>query len=142
MAKKETLVNAQTDNSVVDFIENVDNEQRKADSKEILEIMKDVTGEEPKMWGKSMVGFGKFSYKRKDGKEFEWFNVGFLPAKAHLSVYFMLNLKEEPLLDELGPHKKGSGCLYIKKLEDVNLDVLRKMIKKSDGAKMYSQANR
>ena len=142
MAKKETLVNAQTNASVKDFIENIENEQRQADAAEVLKMMQEITGEEPKMWGKNMVGFGKFSYKRKNGDEFEWFNVGLSPAKAHLSVYFMLNLKSEPLLDELGPHKKGSGCLYIKKLEDVNPEVLKKMIKKSDGAKMYTQANR
>lgn len=141
MVKKKTLVNAQTDNSVTDFINNIEDKKRQTDAAEVLKMMQEITGEEPKMWGKNIVGFGTFSYKRKNGDEFEWFNVGLSPAKAHLSVYFMLNLKNEPLLDELGPHKKGSGCLYIKKLEDVNPEVLKKMIKKSDGAKMYAQAN-
>ena len=131
MAKK-TLVNAETSSSVTDFIDAVDNEQRRADSKQLLDIMKKITKQEPKIWGRNIVGFGKYSYQRKNGDEFEWFNVGFSPAKAHMSVYFMFDLTQEELLEELGPHKKGKGCLYIKKLEDIDLNVLKKMIKKSD----------
>lgn len=131
MAKK-SLVNAETGKSVSDFIESVENDTRKADAKKLLEIMKQLTGNEPKIWGKSIIGFGKYSYQRKNGDEFEWFNVGFSPAKAHMSVYFMFDLTKEELLEKLGPHKKGKGCLYIKKLEDIDLKVLEKMIKKSD----------
>ena len=131
MAKK-TLVNAETDISVTNFINAVEHEQRRADSKELLEIMKTLTKQEPKMWGRSIIGFGKYKYQRKNGDEFEWFNVGFSPAKAHMSIYFMFDLTKEELLEELGPHKKGKGCLYVKKLEDINLSVLKKMIKKSD----------
>ncbi len=131
MAKK-SLVNTETGKSVSEFIESVENDTRKADAKKLLEIMKQLTGHEPKIWGKSIIGFGKYSYQRKNGDEFEWFNVGFSPAKAHMSVYFMFDLTKEELLEKLGPHKKGKGCLYIKKLEDVDLKVLEKMIKKSD----------
>lgn len=131
MAKK-SLVNTETGKSVSEFIESVENDIRKADAKKLLEIMKQLTGHEPKIWGKSIIGFGKYSYQRKNGDEFEWFNVGFSPAKAHMSVYFMFDLTKEELLEKLGPHKKGKGCLYIKKLEDVDLKVLEKMIKKSD----------
>ena len=132
MAKK-TLVNAQTEKSVPDFIEAIPDNQRKEDSKELLQIIKDVTGLEPKIWGKSIVGFGKYSYKRRNGDEFEWFNVGFSPGKAHLSLYVMFDLtQEQELLQQLGPYKNGKGCLYIKKLEEVDHDVLRKIIAKSN----------
>lgn len=132
MAKK-TLVNAETDRSVSEFIEAVPNSVRREDGKKLLQLLKDVTGKEPKIWGKSIVGYGKYSYQRKNGDEFEWFDVGFSPGKAHMTVYFMFDLEKEKLLEQLGPHKKGRGCLYIKKLEDVDISVLKKMIKKSKG---------
>lgn len=131
--KAKTLVNAQTENSVEEFIENVDNQVRKADSRTILQVISEITGDEPRMWGKSIVGFGKYTYQRKNGDEFEWFNVGFSPGKAHLTVYVMFDLTQSgKLLKDLGPHKTGKGCLYIKKLEDTNMDVLKKVIAKSD----------
>ena len=132
MAKK-TLVNAETDKDVNAFIEAIPNQRRKADSKVVLELMKQITGKEPKIWGVSIVGFGKYSYQRKNGEEYEWFNVGFSPAKNHLSLYLMYDLQEEEeMLNRLGPHSKGRGCLYIKKLEDVDMDVLKEVIEKSN----------
>ncbi len=131
MAKK-TLVNSETNKSVAEFIEAIPNPVRKEDSKLLLQLMQELTGKEPKIWGKSIVGFGKYSYQRKNGDEFEWFTVGFSPTKAHTSVYVMYDLeKEQELLDQLGPHKHGRGCLYIKKLEQVDLEVLKKLILKS-----------
>ncbi|MEM9024438.1 MAG: DUF1801 domain-containing protein [Bacteroidota bacterium] len=127
-----TLANSETNKSVTEFLEAVPNQQRKADSLAILEVMKAITGEAPKIWGKSIVGFGKYSYQRKNGDEFEWFNVGFSPAKAHLSVYLMFDIAEEPLMAQLGKHTHGRGCLYIKRLEDVDMDVLKQLIAKSD----------
>ena len=128
-----TLVNAQTEKSVTGFIESVSNETRKADSKELLSIISKITKKEPKIWGKSIIGYGKYSYKRKNGDEFEWFNVGFSPGKSHLTVYVMYDINEEQeLLKKLGKHKTGKGCLYINKLADINLDALKKIIKKSD----------
>lgn len=132
MAKKK-LVNAETDKSVPDFIEAIANKRRKADSEVLLKIIQSITGHEPKIWGVSIVGFGKYKYQRKNGDEFEWFNVGFSPGKAHLTVYVMYDINSEPeLLTQLGPHKTGKGCLYIKKLEDVNMNALKKIIEKSD----------
>ena len=132
MAKKKTLVNSETDRDVGQFIEAVSNQKRKADSKEILKMIQEVTGLEPKIWGVSIVGFGKYKYQRKNGEEYEWFNVGFSPAKAHLSVYVMFDLeKEKELLSRLGPHKHGRGCLYIKRLEQVDHAVLKEIIEKS-----------
>lgn len=131
MAKK-TLVNKESDDSVLDYIELVENPVRKADSKTLLEVFKKVTKQEPKLWGGRMIGFGKFSYKRKNGDEFEWFSTGFAPNKANMTVYVIYDINaEKELLEQLGPHKTGKGCLYIKKLDDVNLDALEKLIAKT-----------
>ena len=131
MAKK-TLVNTETNKSVPDFIDAIANKRRQADSRALLEIIQKVTRLEPKIWGVSIVGFGKYKYQRKNGDEFEWFNVGFSPGKAHLTLYVMYDLNDElPLLEQLGPYKKGKGCLYIKKLEDVDISVLEQLIAKS-----------
>lgn len=127
------LVNSETDKNVDEFIEAISNKKRKADSKVLLDIIKNITGKEPKIWGVSIIGFGKYSYQRKNGDEFEWFNVGFSPGKAHLSVYVMYDINEEQeLLDQLGKHRTGKGCLYIKSLADVDIEVLKKIIAKSD----------
>ncbi|MEO0583574.1 MAG: DUF1801 domain-containing protein [Bacteroidota bacterium] len=127
------LVNSETDLNVDEFIEAIPNQKRKADSKALLAIMKEITGKEPKIWGKRIIGFGKYSYQRKNGDEFEWFNVGFSPASAHLSLYVMYDLqKETALLEQLGDHKKGKGCLYIKSLAKVDHEALKALIEKSD----------
>ncbi len=132
MAKK-TLVNAETDKDVYAFVEAVANQKRKADAKVLLEVFKEITGKEPKIWGTSIIGYGKYSYQRKNGDEFEWFNTGFSPAKAHLSLYMTYDVNtEEELLSKLGKHKTGRGCLYIKSLADVDMDILKQLIEKSD----------
>ena len=101
MSSKKTLVNSETDKDVNEFIENIKNNVRKQDAKLLLSIMKELTGLEPKIWGVSIIGFGKYIYQRKNGEEYEWFNVGFSPGEAHLSVYVMYDLEEEQqLLDE------------------------------------------
>ncbi len=130
---KKTLVNTETEQDVTTFLENVDNKVRQADAKVLLTIMEDITGKPGKIWGKSIVAFGKYKYQRKNGEEYEWFKVGFSPAKQHLSVYLTYDVnQEQQLLKKLGPHKTGKGCLYIKRLEQVDLDVLKKLIEKSD----------
>ncbi len=127
------LVNSETDRNVDEFIEAVSNKKRKEDAKVMLNLIREITGKEPKIWGTSIVGYGKYKYQRKNGDEFEWFNVGFSPAKSHLTIYVMYDLeKENELLKELGPHRKGRGCLYIKRLEDISMEALRKIIEKSD----------
>ncbi len=111
MAKK-SLVNTETDRNVNEFIEGISNKRQKKDSEELLQIIKEITGLEPKIWGVSIVGFGKYSYKRKNGDEFEWFNVGFAPRKSNLTIYVTLDISEEKdLLSKLGKHKVGKGCL-------------------------------
>ena len=133
MKKKKTLVNTETDKDVNEFIANVKNKRRREDAKILLEIMKDITDKEPKIWGVSIIGFGKYAYQRKNGEEYEWFNVGFSPGSAHLSIYVMYDINDEKiLLEKLGKHRTGKGCLYIKKLEDVDLKILKQIIRKSD----------
>lgn len=127
------LVNTETDKDVGEFIASIQNQKRKTDSLELLEIIREITGKEPKIWGISIIGYGKYKYKRKNGEEYEWFNVGFSPGKAHLSVYLMYDVnQEEELLSKLGKHRTGKGCLYIKSLADVDIEVLKKLISKSD----------
>jgi len=133
--KKSKLVEIktkQTSASVEDFIGNVKDEQKRKDSYVILELMKKATGEEPKMWGSSIIGFGNVRYKSPaTGREVDWLKIGFSPRKANLSLYLM-NLKiHEAALKKLGKHKTGVGCLYINKLEEIDLKVLKGMIDKS-----------
>lgn len=128
-----TLANTETDRNVDEFIAAIPNKIRRADSQQLIGIIKELTGKEPKVWGVNIVGFGKYSYKRKNGQEYEWFHVGFSPAKNHLTVYVMFDLsKAEELLDQLGDHRKGKGCLYIKRLDSINIEILKKLIAKSD----------
>jgi len=114
------------------FLNSVDDEKRRKDSFEVLKLMRDITGEEPKMWGGSMVGFGSYHYKYESGREGDWFVTGFSPRKTALTLYIMAGFKRfDELMGKLGKYKTGKSCLYVKKLEDVNRDVLRELITES-----------
>ena len=118
--------------SVEDFIESVENKRRREDGFALLEIMKDVTGEDAEMWGPSIIGFGDYHYKYESGREGDFFLTGFSPRKQSLSLYIMAGFEEyDSLLDALGKHRKGASCLYINKLADVDMEVLRELIEKS-----------
>ncbi|MBK7036655.1 MAG: DUF1801 domain-containing protein [Chitinophagales bacterium] len=119
--------------SVEDFLNNVKDEQMRKDSFVILEMMKKATGEEPKMWGSSMIGFGNKRYKSPaTGREVDWMIIGFSPRKSNLSLHLTMNVnKQAPDLKKLGKHKTGVGCLYINKLDDVDLKVLKGIINAS-----------
>ena len=131
MAKAENKTKP-TQQSVTDFLNQVEHEQRKADSFEILEMMKEQTGIEPKMWGDSIIGFGDYRYKYASGREGDWFLVGFSPRKQNLTLYIMAGISQYPeLLEKLGKHKTSKACLYINKLADVDKSVLKDIIKKS-----------
>lgn len=119
-----------TDASVEDFINTVKDEQKRKDSFVILEMMKKASKEEPKMWGSSLIGFGNIKYKSPaTGREVDWLRIGFSPRKANLSLYLSMNIKEHTAtLKKLGKHKTGVGCLYITKLEDIDLKVLKGLI--------------
>ncbi|WP_010136905.1 DUF1801 domain-containing protein [Ochrovirga pacifica] len=122
-----------TQASVVDFLNNVEKEQKRKDSFEILAMMESLTGEKPVMWGESIVGFGQYRYRTKSGCEDNWFICGFSPRKANISMYLMgCDIKQsQDLLDKLGKHKTGVGCLYINKLADVDTDVLKEIIQRT-----------
>jgi len=117
------------DASVGEFLKNVQNPKRREDSFEILKLMKDITNEEPKMWGDSIVGFGSYHYVYASGREGDWLQIGFSPRKQFLTVYIMDGFdKYEDLLKKLGKYKIGKSCLYINKLEDVNIPVLKELM--------------
>jgi hypothetical protein len=121
-----------TDQSVEGFLNKVPDEKKRQDSFAILELMKQVTGEEPIMWGDSIVGFGRYHYKYASGREADWFITGFSPRKQNLTLYIMSGFDEyDELLENLGKHSTGKSCLYIKKLEDIDQDVLRELVSKS-----------
>lgn len=120
------------DAKVLDFLNNVENEKRRTDSLAILKLMKEVMGEEPIMWGDAIVGFGTYHYTYASGREGDWMLTGFSPRKQNLTLYVMAGFDQyDDLLSKLGKHKLGKSCLYINKLEDIDQDVLRKLVKLS-----------
>lgn len=121
-----------TDVSVDEFLAAVENDRRRNDAVTVCELMQEVTGEEPVMWGPTMVGFGTYHYKYASGREGDWFLAGFAPRKANLVVYIMSGFKgHAALMDELGKHKTGSSCLFINKLDDIDMDILRELVRRS-----------
>ncbi|MXW04809.1 MAG: DUF1801 domain-containing protein [Gemmatimonadetes bacterium] len=121
-----------TDASVEAFIDAVDHPRRREDARTLLELMQRVTGEEPVMWGPSIVGYGSYHYRYASGQEADWPVVGFSPRKQNLSIYIMTGFEEsDELLSRLGKHKTGKSCLYVNKLADVDLDVLERLVRAS-----------
>ncbi len=129
--KSASAVTVPTRASVAKFIDAVENETRRKDAKTLLAMMKKVTGEKAVMWGPSIIGFGKYHYKYESGREGDMCLVGFSPRKANMVLYVLGYGEGEPLLKKLGRHKHGVSCLYVNKLDDVDLGVLEKLIKKS-----------
>ena len=131
MAKSENKTKP-TKVSVTAFINGVENETRRRDAKTLLAMMKKITGEKAKMWGPSIVGFGQYHYKYESGREGDMLLVGFSPRKANLVLYVLGSISEnDPLRKKLGKYKNGRSCLYVNKLDDVDLKVLEKLIEKS-----------
>ncbi len=129
MAENKTKPTAK---SVPEFLEQIENPKRKADCLNIAAFMEKLTGSKPKMWGESIVGFGEYHYKYASGREGDWFITGFSPRKQNLTLYMMGYLEHYPdHLERLGKFKHGKGCLYINKLEDIDLKVLEEMIRTS-----------
>jgi hypothetical protein len=131
MAKAElkTQVN---DASVTKFLNGVEDEQKRNHSFEILKMMKQITKEEPRIWGSSIVGFGSYHYKGKSGREGDWMLIGFSPRKQNLTVYLNHGFDTHAdLLKKLGEFTTGMGCLYIKKLDDVDRKVLKELVQAS-----------
>lgn len=133
-----TIKTHRTDESVDAFIRAITDEQRRADCQALLELMRRATGVDPAIWSSALVGFGTYHYKSASGQEGDWFPVGFASRKAAITVYLGLSLDEsEDLLARLGPHKTGKGCIYIKRLADVDAAVLEQLV-----ADAYSRIKR
>ncbi len=130
MGTIKTLVN---EDSVEDFINTVDDATKKQDSFVLLEMFTRITGEKPKMWGTSIIGFGQYHYKsERSSQEGDWPLTGFSPRKQNLTLYIMQGFDDlDNLLKDLGKHKTSKGCLYINKLSDVDLDILEKLVEQS-----------
>ncbi|TCJ01695.1 DUF1801 domain-containing protein [Cytobacillus praedii] len=126
------LKTKETDNSVIEFIEAVENPKKREDAYKLLDIFKETTGFEAKMWGPSIIGFGSYHYKYESGHEGDAPLVGFSPRKAKISLYFAPGEKKrEQLLKNFGKHTTGKACVYINKIADINEDVLKELINES-----------
>ncbi|MXZ71550.1 MAG: DUF1801 domain-containing protein [Acidobacteria bacterium] len=129
MAELKTKKN---DASVETFLDAIENEKRRQDCRAVVDLMADVTGEAPAMWGDSIIGFGSYHYQYATGREGDWMATGVSPRKQNLTVYIMTGFdRHEALMKKLGRYKTGKSCLYIKKLEDVDLAVLRELVRES-----------
>ncbi|CAH0120943.1 MULTISPECIES: DUF1801 domain-containing protein [unclassified Paenibacillus] len=126
------LKTKQTENSVIEFIESVENVKKREDAYRLLDIFTETTGYEAKMWGPSIIGFGSYHYKYDSGHEGDAPLVGFSPRKSKISLYFATgDTKREQLLQRLGKHTAGKACVYINKIADIDVDVLRALITQS-----------
>ena len=118
--------------SVTNFINAIASEEKRQDAIQLLDLMSRVTGQEPKLWGNSMIGFGSYHYKYESGREGEWFLAGFSLRKANLIIYVVSGFDTMgDLLEKLGKHKRSVGCLYIKKLHDIDMQVLEEITVRS-----------
>ena len=121
-----------TDTSPGELLAAVADERRRTDARGVLDLMREVSGVEPVVWGPSMIGFGAQPYTTADGKEREWFRIGPAPRKAALTLYGLTFYgSNADLLERLGTHTTGKGCLYVKRLSDVDADVLRELVERS-----------
>ena len=129
MAELKTKLN---DASVEDFLNTIEDDQKRRDCFEIMKIMKQAAKAGPKMWGSSIVGFGSYHYKGASGREGDWMLTGFSPRKQNITLYIMGGFNgQENLMKKLGKHSTGKACLYIKKLEDVDKQVLKELVSAS-----------
>jgi hypothetical protein len=125
--------NKETEASVRDFIDQVESVQKRLDSHVLIEILKEISGFEPKMWGPSIIGFGSYHYKYQSGHEGDAPLIGFSPRKNAISLYFSCDIHGEhpELLAKFGKFKTGKGCLYVNKLSDVDIEILKKLAEDS-----------
>jgi hypothetical protein len=126
------LKTKETDSSVIEFIEEVESPKKQEDAYKLLDIFTEATGYKAKMWGPSIIGFGSYQYKYESGHEGKWLLVGFSPRKAKISLYFATgDTRREELLKDFGKHTTGKACVYINKVADIDVDVLKVLIKQS-----------
>lgn len=118
--------------SVADFLGGIKNKDRQQDTKRLIRIMRKITGHAPAMWGTSVIGFGRYHYKYASGREGDMAAASFSPRAANIAIYLLEGTSfHDALLQKLGPHTASKGCVYIKRLDDVNQEVLEELIKKS-----------
>jgi hypothetical protein len=121
-----------TTERVEDFLNKISDEERRADCFQVAKIMEEITGEKATMWGPSIVGFGSYHYKYDSGREGDWLITGFSPRKKDLTLYMMMGFEKHPeLMEKLGKHSRAKSCLYIKRLSDIHVPTLKKLIKSS-----------
>lgn len=129
MAENKTKPTVQ---KVSEFIAGIEDRQKRADCREVMKLMSGITGNRAKMWGSSIVGYGKYHYKYESGREGDFFLTGFSPRKQALTLYIVSGFSINPeLMEKLGKYKTGKSCLYVKKLDDVNREVLAQLITES-----------
>ena len=129
------LKTKETDGSVEDFLGRVPQEKTREECRALVRLMKRVTGEEPKMWGASIIGFGSYHYRYESGRKGEWFLTGFSPRKKDLTLYIMAGFDQyDDLMSRLGKHKTGKSCLYIRSIDDIDQGVLEKLVRASVAA--------
>jgi len=122
------------------FIDGLSDEKKRNDADALLTIMSDITQQKPTMWGDSLIGFGQYKYQYASGRKGEWFRVGFSPRKQNITLYIMNGFSQyQHLLERLGKHKTGKSCLYINRLSDIDVDVLKQMIALSFQARFDSE---
>jgi hypothetical protein len=122
----------ETDKSVRAFLENVQDDQKRADCFTLVQLMQEITGQEARMWGDTIVGFGKYHYKYATGREGDYFLAGFSPRKQNLTLYIVAGFAEyEALLSKLGKYSTGKSCLYLKSLKDVDMTALKELVQRS-----------
>ena len=132
MLRVAELKTQRNDGDVEAFLADIPDERRRADARAVCALMTELSGEPPALWGSSLVGFGSYAYTYASGQSGEWFAVGFAPRKQALTLYLMDGFGDyEELLARLGPHKTGKSCLHVKRLDDVDEDVLRELISRS-----------
>lgn len=124
-----SLKTTENDSSVLDFIDTIEDANRRDDCLKINALLEKISGEKGKMWGASIVGYGKYSYTRSDNKFYKFLAIGFSPRKAALTIYNLPGYESHPeLMDKLGKYKNGKSCLYIKQLSDIDINVLEKIL--------------
>lgn len=139
MAKVE-MKTTENEVSVLDFINTVEDESKRKDSLELVKIMEEITQAPAKMWGPAIIGFGKYHYKYDSGREADMLRVGFSPRKDALALYIGANSEENlDIISNLGKYKTGKSCLYVKKLSDINLDVLKEITKRGFERKQFGE---
>jgi len=122
----------ENEDEVVAFLEEIEDPRKKADAYKLLEIFSETSGHPPRMWGAGMIGFGRYHYRYPTGHEGDSFLVGFSPRKGKTSLYFATgDAEREALLERLGKHTSGKSCVYINRVADIDIDVLRQLIRQS-----------